>query len=85
VVNGDGVELAMISNRGQKVWPHGLPETFCVDHWRCRFMGKDGAFIDHGQIVRLLQRVADAGFEFIKTENLYNFDGEPGYSLGQGQ
>ncbi|MGQ9908936.1 MAG: NADP-dependent isocitrate dehydrogenase [Candidatus Flexifilum sp.] len=85
VVNGDGVELTMISNRGQKVWPHGLPETFCVDHWRCRFMGKDGAFIDHGQIVRLLQRVADAGFEFIKTENLYNFDGEPGYSLGQGQ
>lgn len=85
VVNGDGVELVMISNRGLKVWPKGLPETFCSDHWRCRFMGKDGAVVSHGQIVRLLQRVADAGFDFIKTENLCNFDGEPGYSLGQGQ
>jgi isocitrate dehydrogenase len=29
--------------------------------------------------------VAAAGFDFIKTENLYTFDGEAGYSLGQGQ
>ena len=25
-----------------------------------------------------------AGYDFIKTENLYNFDGERGYSLDQG-
>jgi isocitrate dehydrogenase len=29
--------------------------------------------------------VAGAGFDFVKTENLYNFDGEPGFTLGQGQ
>ncbi len=28
---------------------------------------------------------ADAGFDFIKTEHLYTFDGEPGYSLAQGE
>jgi isocitrate dehydrogenase len=28
--------------------------------------------------------VGGAGFDFIKTENLYNFDGERGYSLDQG-
>lgn len=83
-LNGDGLELAMISNRGQKVWPHGSPETFCVDHWRARFMSSNGA-LNHGQIVRLLERVAGAGLDFIKTENLCTFDGEPGYSLGQGQ
>jgi isocitrate dehydrogenase len=83
-VCGDDFELAMISNRGQKVWPHGLPETFCVDHWRCRFMSKNGA-LNHQQIIGLLDRVASAGFDFIKTENLCNFDGQPGYSLGQGQ
>jgi isocitrate dehydrogenase len=44
-----------------------------------------GSPIDHAQIVSLLQRVAEAGFDFIKTENLYDFDGQPGYSLGQGQ
>lgn len=83
-VNGDGVELTMISNRGQKVWPHGAAETFCVDHWRCRFESTTGT-LSHAQIVRLLERVANAGFDFIKTENLCTFDGQPGYSLGQGQ
>lgn len=28
----------MIFNRGTKVWPRGMPETFKTDHWRCRFM-----------------------------------------------
>ena len=84
VVDGKGVKLKMISNRGQKVYPDGLPETFCVDHWRCRFLATDGT-ISHAQIISLLQRVADAGFDFIKTENLCSFDGEKGYSLGQGE
>jgi isocitrate dehydrogenase len=83
--SADGLELVMISNRGQKVWPKGLPETFCTDHWRCRYMGKDGATITHQQVINLLGRVAATGLDFIKTEHLYNFDGEPGYSLGQGQ
>lgn len=84
-LDGDGLKLNMISNRGLKVWPSGAPETFCVDHWRCRYLAADGGNISHGQIVRLLDRMAAAGFDFIKTENLCNFDGQPGYSLGQGQ
>jgi isocitrate dehydrogenase len=43
------------------------------------------AAISHEQIIDLLQRVAAAGFDFIKTDNLYNFDGEAGYSLSQGE
>jgi isocitrate dehydrogenase len=85
-VGGDDLKLTMISNRGVKVWPGGKSETFCSDHWRCRFMPKAaGANITHGQIVSLLDRVAGAGFDFIKTENLCNFDGERGYSLDQGE
>jgi len=73
----------MITNRGVKVWPGGLPETFCTDHWRCRFLAAEGAgALDHAGIVALLGRAADAGLDFIKTEHLYTFDGEPGYSLG---
>ncbi len=84
-LNGDGVKLEMMSNRGVKVWPGGHAETFCSDHWRCRFLAEaDGAKVSHPQIVSLLNRVAAAGFDFIKTENLYNFDGERGYSLDQG-
>jgi isocitrate dehydrogenase len=76
--------LQMITNRGVKVWPGGFPETFCTDHWRCRFM-KDNGTIVHGQVVRLLDSLERLGVDFIKMENLCTFDGEPGYSLGQGQ
>ena len=79
------VELAMITNRGVKVWPDGLPETFCTDHWRCRFLANPGETFDHASIVKLLKSLTDAGVDFIKTEHLYMFDDKPGYSLGQGQ
>ncbi len=85
-VSGDGLELTTITNRGAKVWPDGLPETFCTDHWRCRFMAPEqGATIRHEQIIELLQRVNEAGFDFIKIENLYNFDGKASYSAVQGE
>jgi isocitrate dehydrogenase len=84
-LSGDGIKLEMMSNRGVKVWPGGHAETFCSDHWRCRFLAEvDGGDVSHPQIISLLKRFADAGFDFIKTENLYNFDGERGYSLDQG-
>ena len=34
--------LSMITNRGVKVWPEGAPETFCTDHWRCRYLAEPG-------------------------------------------
>ncbi|HKR58328.1 MAG TPA: NADP-dependent isocitrate dehydrogenase [Pyrinomonadaceae bacterium] len=77
------LKLEMMSNRGVKVWPGGHAETFCSDHWRCRFLSKSDS-LAHDQIVALLNRVAGAGFDFIKTENLYNFDGQRGFSLDQG-
>jgi len=85
-VNGDGVKLTMISNRGVKVWPNGHKETFCSDHWRCRFLPEaNGGKVAHAQVVSLLGRIADAGYDFIKTEGLYTFDGERGFSLDQGE
>ncbi|HEX4946311.1 MAG TPA: NADP-dependent isocitrate dehydrogenase [Blastocatellia bacterium] len=78
-LNGEGLKLASLNNRGTKVWPDGSPETFCSDHWRCRFTG-DGT-IKHEQITSLLNRVSGAGLDYIKTENLYNFDGKAGYSV----
>jgi isocitrate dehydrogenase len=79
----DDLPLTMITNRGVKVWPEGQPETQCTDHWRCRF--KKGTAISHKDIINLLGRVNAAEIDFIKTENLCTFDGEPGFSLGQGQ
>nr|MBA3351303.1 NADP-dependent isocitrate dehydrogenase [Blastocatellia bacterium] len=81
-VNGDGVRLLNIANRGVKVYPGGQPDTFTVDHWRCRFIADagEGSGVSNAQLISLLQRLDAAEFDVIKTENLYNFDGEKGYS-----
>ena len=85
-VNGEGVKLTMISNRGVKVWPDGHTETFCSDHWRCRFLPEaEGGKVAHAQVVSLLGRIAGAGYDFIKTEGLYTFDGQRGFSFDQGE
>lgn len=77
--------LQMITNRGVKVWPGGFPETFCTDHWRCRFVAPQGQAVTHADIIGLLQALTARGIDVIKTENLCTFDGERGYALGQGQ
>lgn len=79
------VELQMITNRGVKVYPQGLKETFCTDHWRCRFVAREGARVSSETVWTLLKALAQSGLETIKTENLYTFDGERGFSAGQGQ
>lgn len=81
-IRSESLILKMISNRGSKVWPDGYKETFCTDHWRCRFVpSHENESVKNSDIVKLLSIINDAGFDFIKTEHLYNFDGKPGYSL----
>jgi isocitrate dehydrogenase len=80
----DEVKLNMITNRGIKVWPEGFEETFCTDHWRCRFKPEKGQ-LSKLQIIQLLKRAEEKGIDVVKTENLYHFDGKAAYSLGQGQ
>ena len=80
-----GFKLQMITNRGVKVWPGGFPETFCTDHWRCRFVAANGTSVTHTDLIELMQVLAHRGIDFIKTENLCTFDGERGFALGQGQ
>jgi isocitrate dehydrogenase len=79
------VQLTMITNRGIKVWPDGFKETFCTDHWRCRFKPAPGKKIGKEHIIQLLKDAMEKNIDTIKTENLYEFDGVPKYSLGQGQ
>lgn len=81
----DHILLSMITNRGLKVWPNGFPETFCTDHWRCRFKPKEGFSMRKSDIIALLSKSDEHRIDTIKTENLYSFDGVEAYSLGQGQ
>lgn len=76
------LKLSMISNRGVKVWPEKMPETSCVDSWRCRFLSSTkGAPIQPQEIIDLLQALNSQGLPFTHTEHLYTFDGKPGYTL----
>jgi len=84
-LNNNGVDLKMITNRGIKVWPEGFEETFCTDHWRCRFQKSDQSEITKQDICKLLENAIVENIDTIKTENLYEFDGQRKFSLGQGQ
>lgn len=79
-----GLRLTVVTNRGVKVWPEGHPDTFCTDHWRCRFKAVDGTQAPE-RVPDLLVRLLEAGLPAVKTENLYRFDGQPGYSVAQGE
>ena len=76
----NGLKLTAITNRGVKVWPEGMKETFCVDHWRCRFESPVKDAVSHDTIIAQLVKMKDAGFDFIKTENLCTFNGAAGYT-----
>ncbi|MCC5950232.1 MAG: NADP-dependent isocitrate dehydrogenase [Nitriliruptoraceae bacterium] len=80
-----GWDLKLITNRGVKVYPDGFPETALTDHWRCRFLPADGDATTLPDVLSVVAALHDAGLEPIKTEHLYTFDGERGYSLGQGE
>jgi isocitrate dehydrogenase len=83
-IDNEHAKLSMVTNRGIKVWPKGFKETFCTDHWRCRYSSTNGN-IDKETIVRLLSDAISHNIDVIKTENLYKFDGKQAFSLGQGQ
>ncbi|MEZ0369934.1 MAG: NADP-dependent isocitrate dehydrogenase [Candidatus Sericytochromatia bacterium] len=75
------LKLKLITNRGVKVWPEGFPETFCTDHWRLRLLGESRASnISHADVIAVLAQLQALGLEFIKTELLFEFDGEKGFS-----
>lgn len=84
-LNTPEVKLSMITNRGIKVWPEGFEETFCTDHWRCRFISPEEKPVSKELIPAILSKAVEKGLDTIKTENLYAFNGKPSFSLGQGQ
>jgi isocitrate dehydrogenase len=80
------LKLQTISNRGVKVFPGEIPDFVYSDLWNCRFLAaQSGGSVTHAQTVALQQRITSAGYDVVKTEGLYTFDGQRGYSLGQGE
>jgi isocitrate dehydrogenase len=81
----DNLKLAMISNRGVKVWPKGAAETFCTDNWRLRFESTDGSPVKTSEVVRLIANLNEADMNFTSALMLHTFDGERGFTKAQGE
>jgi isocitrate dehydrogenase len=76
-----GAKLQTIATKGLKVWPTAQEVKITSDHWCCRFVG----ISKHQDTLQVLRFLADQGIDFIKVEHLYEFDGQKGYSLAQGE
>lgn len=83
------LELIVLTSRGLKIWPNSTIDTPYLRHCCCRFQStkdtKHLTAIKHEDILHLLTEINKAGLDVIKTENLYTFDGELGFTLAQGQ
>lgn len=80
---GGGMELQMVTARGLKMWPQGQTTAGGIDHFCLRFMKKGGVIV-HSDITTLLGSLGQNQLDFIKMETLCNFDGQAGFSAGQG-
>jgi isocitrate dehydrogenase len=85
LVEGSPLRLKMISNRGTKVYPATGGMTDCVDHWRCRFVRRDGApELDDAALLGVLRRIG-AEHRWMHIEKLEEHDGALAYTRAQGE
>lgn len=84
IADGTALKLKMISNRGTKVFP-GETEADCVDHWRCRFINRNGKEISDRQLYDLLYKITDAGFKWNHLEKLQMIEDKMGWTKAQGE
>lgn len=85
IAEGTPLRLKMVSNRGTKVYPSTGGMTDCVDHWRCRFVLRDGAgpLVD-SVLLELLAKVGST-HRFMHVEKLEEHEGVAAYTRAQGE
>jgi isocitrate dehydrogenase len=84
IAAGTVLRLKMISNRGTMVYPTRGTTPSLVDHYRCRFLARDGAEPTDAEVLSLLWAVGTR-HRWMHVERLQAFDGAPGYTLAQGE
>ncbi len=77
-----GLKLEVVSSRGLAMYdpknPTKKPETEAVtDLWACRFAGQN---VSNHDVRQVLANLESMGLDWVKTENLYTFDGVAGFS-----
>ncbi len=83
LIQSSRMRLEMITNRGAMVFPSNDRRVSLVDHFRCRFVLRDGAVsLGDDEILSLLN-VIGSKHRWMHIEKLQEFDGEPAFSKSQ--
>ena len=78
-----GMRLQMITNRGAMVFPSSGRRVSLVDHFRCRFVLRDGAASASDADILALVQIVGGQHRWMHVEKLQEFDGEPAFSKSQ--
>ncbi len=78
------LELKVISSKGLKIWPDCTLAASRGDTLRCRVISNKNS-VSQNELAKLISNVAENDLDLLKTENLFTFDGELGYSLSAGE
>ncbi len=80
------LSLQMISVKGLKVWPEIGDLKVKSDEWSLRFVPKSSDKVTtHQAIISILEALEKAGYDFVRSNNLYVFGDKLGFSLAQGE
>lgn len=83
------MKLIVLTSRGLKIWPNSTIDAPYLRHCCCRFQSAknvaDLTLVKHEEITNLMQQINSLGIDVVKTENLYTYDGQLGFTLAQGQ
>jgi isocitrate dehydrogenase len=83
LIQSSPTRLEMITNRGAMVFPSSDRRVSLVDHFRCRFVLRDGdASLGDDAILSLLRAIGGQ-HRWMHIEKLQEFDGEPAFSKSQ--
>lgn len=77
------LKLEMITNRGAIVYPSSGRRVSLVDHYRCRFVLRDGASTLGDEEILSLVETVGRSHRWMHVEKLQEFDGEAAYSKSQ--
>lgn len=78
----DKLRFELMSSRGMKVYPGGGIVAPDSDFWRCRFYGQE---VTNEDIYKVIENIEKRNISWVKIENLFNYEGERGFSLCQGE
>lgn len=76
-----GVELQLITSRGQQIWPGKHTLESISDHIKCRFFKQNGSFFSQRVIIELLRSLNEQSLELLKTEHLFLFNEREGFLM----